>query len=139
MKKRVKDPNRKLKPRHYRVGPEGDLGCFNTGHAPCIERTRIISWADGSEVYSVGPVLFRFEAILEWLKQGARKRVLRYKRFNSIYLYRFYKTWRSANAEFLKQCQANLDSVAEEARRAHDLRRRAARGDLDAALKLGFA
>lgn len=140
MKRRVGRNARKLKPGHFRVGPESMLGCFNTGHAPMVYHIGgTITWIDdGGEVYVVGPELFRHEACVEWINRGSKNRVIYYKRFGETkprtWTYHFYRTWRSANRAFKKLCDANLASLAEQSKKALALYRETQNADPEMAI-----
>ena len=130
-----REASRKLKPGHYRVGPERSIGCYNTGHAPVIARTHILCWKDGADdVFLVGAQLLRHEAWLNWIEQGKRKRVIRLKSCGSTWTYRFFKTWRAAHKTFQEMCTRNLASQNEEREEARRQLKRARSADPTEAL-----
>lgn len=112
---------------HYIKGPE-PRGCYNTGVAPVIARSKLARRYIGTQ-YIVGRdndvTLHLQDTIIKRMQGKPTKGV------------RFYKTATAAWREFEKRCTAITESNNAEIRKINDLKKRVVAGDVSAMLELG--
>ena len=117
--------NRTLAPGSYIKGPEPN-GCFNTGVAPVIAHSKRAEKYLG-KAYIVGrdmDILFDLPGLVQSVLRGGKSKV------------KFFKTSKSAWAEF-DRLTAQMDAAnAEEHQVVAKLKARADHGDLEALLEL---
>ena len=126
----------RMKPNPSLKGPSF-FGCFNTGLEPTIRRAVRTGWpAEKKELWFVGPDLCTSEVRNKFMRFGIdeKKRIHKNEFGRVCYV---YKTRSSAVKKFRSLCNAVIENNKQLAAEAESLRKRAAKGDLGAALELG--
>lgn len=123
----------RLKPGQGFKGPE-PVGCFNTGTAPCIFRSKI----DGVG-YLVGPEICiqdARDAFCFFNMKGKRTWRPRDSKLKWKVVYRF-RSRGGAVKKFVELVNARMEERRKDRREISELKKRAANLDMDAVLKLG--
>jgi hypothetical protein len=115
--------SRRIRHGHYLQGPE-PVGCYNTGHAPCILRVHAR--------YFVGIDL----DVLDW--QARTKLIMSGKRRSPGDTMRMYRTARAAKARFVKLCETRIAENQATREEIAALKAKAKAGDMGATLALGL-
>lgn len=120
-----------LKQGQYLKGNE-PLGCFNSGHAPVVFRSKLEKnlWVVGFE----SEVLLKRE---RWITKYPKRRVVKTGKLKWQRVY-IYRSWRSALVKYQDIQEKRYQENLAEHRKVKELQSKARSGDLGAALKLGL-
>jgi len=110
-------------------------GCINSGFAPAIFHSKKLkAYCDGPR-FAVGPGLYVFDAINWRILTNKNPRFYDVDGDSRRRVY-FYSTYKAAKGKFYKLCQSVLDSNQQDQADVAELKKRAASGDVGAALNL---
>lgn len=123
---------KQLRPGKYCIGPEPSVGCYNTGFAPCIKKSR--RYPDFITVGYSGDLLDR-ETYGKAFRAFLNKRRTFRGNMGKIWL---YTTTAPAKRKFEKLCQKAWANYQREANEITALRKQAKQGNLAAVLALGL-
>jgi len=122
----------------YYIGPD-HYGCFNTGLAPAILKSRLLyKWCKSQHLFAVGPQLFIDDAISDLLHhrprhfRGTKATWIREKR----YKVRFFRTSKAAKRYFLTLVMTAIEKNKQERSTHKALIEKAKAGDMSAVSEL---